>query len=71
MTPEAEALKELREYVSKLRTDNNYIIDKLNAPPLHHPHCDDKHGRFDWYSMVDPDTEKVIGYFHTPKGVVL
>lgn len=74
VSPDVEALQDLREYVSDLRTKKNQIVDPLDAPPLHHPACDDVHGRFQWWSISEKDGKgevKVIGYFHTQKGVQL
>jgi hypothetical protein len=65
----------LREYVEELRTVKGYIVDKLAEPPLHVPGCDDPHGKFDWYVMIDPSqpdkTKQTLGYFHVKPGIDL
>lgn len=67
---DVQNLINLREYVDDLRVNKGYVVDKLAEPPTHIPGCDDPKGKFDWYVIID-ETEKVLGYFHTPKGVEL
>lgn len=74
VSPDVEAIQDLREYVTDLRTKKGQIVDMLEDPPLHHPACDDVHGRFQWWQISEKDGDKglkVIGYFHTQKGVQL
>lgn len=74
LTPDVEAIHELRELVAAKRKAGD-TIKPTDAVPADWPGFDDPHYRFQWWEWrrLDPDTKKmqVEGYFHTEKGVVL
>lgn len=70
VSPDLEAIRDLREYITDLRTRKGIVVDPLDAPPLHHEGCDDVNGRFQWWQLTESDG-RVIGYFYTQKGVQL
>lgn len=70
LTPDQEALVDLREFLTELRTKRSTSVEKLDSPPLHVAGCDDPNGRFDWY-RISEDDGTVVGYFHAPRGVEL